>query len=67
VPRGLAHTWTRRRLAEETLSLLRTYGSLIRQHVITDVIPFNQAACLFDELANRKRDVLQAVFKVFDA
>lgn len=66
VPRGLSHTWTRRRLALETLDMLHLYSDLICQHVITDVIPFNDAPALFDDLASRKRSVIQAVFSVFD-
>lgn len=64
VPRGLGHTWSRRRLAEETIQLLRAYGKNIRKHMITDVARFDDAPLLFEELAQRKRPMLQVVFKV---
>ncbi len=66
VPRGLAHRWTRRNLADATIDLLRAYGSEICQHMITDIVPFNQSPALFEDLAQRRRSILQAVFKVFD-
>ncbi len=64
VPRGLAATWNRRRLANETVEFLKVYGALIKEHLITDVIPFDEAPALFTELSERRRHVLQAVFKV---
>ena len=64
VPRGLAHTWNRYRLAAETVRLLQTYGALIKAHLITDVVPFNEAPQLIAELAARRRHVLQAIFAV---
>jgi threonine dehydrogenase-like Zn-dependent dehydrogenase len=67
VPRGLNHAWTRQRLAEETAGLLSTYGKRIRECIITDILPFDDAPALFDDLANRRRSVLQAVFRVCGA
>jgi threonine dehydrogenase-like Zn-dependent dehydrogenase len=64
VPRGLGHLWSRRRLAHETVELLRQQGPLLRQHVITDVVPLETAPGLIDELATRRRHVIQAVFTV---
>lgn len=64
VPRGLAHSWHQRRLAGETITLLQTHGDLIKAHLITDVLPFEEAPTLFQALAERQRHVLQAVFKV---
>ena len=66
VPRGLAHRWTRRHLSDETVEVLRAYGSEICQHMITDIVPFDQSPALFEDLAQRRRNVIQAVFKVFD-
>ena len=43
VPRGLAHTWDRARLAQETIALLQLYGALVRDHIIADVVPFDDA------------------------
>lgn len=64
VPRGLAHTWNRQRLALATIDLLRAKGQLVRQHLITDIMPFDAAPALVADLAARKRHVLQAVFQV---
>jgi threonine dehydrogenase-like Zn-dependent dehydrogenase len=63
-PRGLKHLWDRRRLAQETVDLLRAKGSLIREHLITDVVPFDEAPQLVADLAARRRHVIQAVFEV---
>ena len=43
VPRGLAHTWDRERLSAETIDLLRADGDLIRKHLISAVVPFEEA------------------------
>jgi hypothetical protein len=61
VPRGLAHTWDRERLSAETIDLLRTDGTTIREHLITAVVPFEDAPELFADLAARRRHELQAV------
>jgi NADPH:quinone reductase-like Zn-dependent oxidoreductase len=62
VPRGLSHLWDRERLSAETVALLRAEGGPIAEHVITDVLPVEQAPDLLAELAQRRRHVLQAVF-----
>ncbi|QFU87159.1 zinc-binding alcohol dehydrogenase [Amycolatopsis sp. YIM 10] len=62
MPRGLAHTWDRERLSAETIGLLRTEGDAIRQHLITDLVPIEQAPELITAIAERRRHVLQAVF-----
>ncbi len=64
VPRGLAHEWHKGRLADATLDLLRSHGAAIREHVVTDVIPLEDAGPLITALAERRRHVLQAVFAV---
>jgi threonine dehydrogenase-like Zn-dependent dehydrogenase len=64
VPRGLQYTWTRRRLSEETIRLLCEYGKLIRRHIITDIVPYDDAPTIFEELNSRQRDAIQIVFKV---
>jgi hypothetical protein len=53
VPRGLAHTWDRERLSAETIDLLRADGTAIREHLITAVVPFEDAPELFTDLAAR--------------
>ena len=63
VPRGLAHAWDRARLAQETIALLQMYGPLVRDHIISDVVPFDAAPGLIADLAARRRHVIQAVFE----
>jgi threonine dehydrogenase-like Zn-dependent dehydrogenase len=64
VPRGLAPLWNRDRLSAETIELLRTHGDVIRREIVTDVVPFAAAPQLLDDLAARRREVIQAVFEV---
>jgi threonine dehydrogenase-like Zn-dependent dehydrogenase len=64
VPRGLAPAWPRRRLCDETVNLLGRYARPLRDHVITDIIPYDEAGALFSDLAARRRHILQAVFQV---
>jgi threonine dehydrogenase-like Zn-dependent dehydrogenase len=61
VPRGQAHLWDRERLSRETIGLLRARGADVREHVVTDVVPFAQAPALLADLAARRRHVIQAV------
>jgi hypothetical protein len=61
VPRGLAPTWDRERLSAATVDLLRTDGEEIRKHLISAVVPFDEAPALLDDLAARRRHELQAV------
>jgi NADPH:quinone reductase-like Zn-dependent oxidoreductase len=64
VPRGLTDLWNRTRLAEETLAFLQDCGELIREHVITDLVAFDEAPAFLAELAARRRRSIQAVFEV---
>ena len=64
VPRGAAGLWDRHRLSAETIALLRACGQEIREHLVTDVVPLEQAPVLMTELAARERHVLSAVFTV---
>ncbi|MGX6600677.1 zinc-dependent alcohol dehydrogenase [Micromonosporaceae bacterium Da 78-11] len=64
VPRGLASTWDRERLSAATIALLRTYGPEIRKHLISAVVPFDEAPGLLGDLAERRRQELQAVIAV---
>jgi NADPH:quinone reductase-like Zn-dependent oxidoreductase len=61
VPRGLAPTWDRERLSAATVDLLRTYGDAIRKHLVSAVVPFDEAPRLLADLAVRRRQELQAV------
>ena len=64
VPRGLAGTWDRRRLCRKTLELLQSHGDLVRQHLVTDLVPLDEAPALMRDLADRRRSTVQAVFAV---
>jgi threonine dehydrogenase-like Zn-dependent dehydrogenase len=66
VPRGLGFSWNRRRLARETVSLLKSYGELIREHMISDVVPFEEAPAFISDLVEHRRDFVQIVFQVTD-
>ncbi|MFY1686759.1 zinc-dependent alcohol dehydrogenase [Plantactinospora sp. WMMB782] len=61
VPRGLAPTWDRDRLSAETIALLRDYGDLVRKHLVSAVVPFDEAPALLTELADGRRHEVQAV------
>jgi threonine dehydrogenase-like Zn-dependent dehydrogenase len=64
VPRGLADRWDRRRLSHETLALLAAHGDDVRAHLLTDVVPFDDAPAVFADLSARRRHVLSAAFEV---
>ncbi|WP_433393479.1 zinc-dependent alcohol dehydrogenase [Micromonospora sp. KLBMP9576] len=64
VPRGLAPTWDRERLSAETIDLLRAYGDVIRKHLVSAVVPFEEAPTLLTDLAERRRQELQVVLTV---
>ena len=68
VPRGMADAWPRTALAAVTLDLLRERGREIREHVVTDVLPFEDGPRLLADLAERRlpSPPLQAVLR-FDA
>lgn len=63
VPRGTERHWDRERLSAETITLLRSEGAALHNHLITDVIPLGEAPQLFADVAARRRDVLQAVIE----
>ena len=64
VPRGLAPTWDRERLSADTIELLRADGDAIRAHLVTAVVPFDEAPELLTGLAERRRHEVQAVLAV---
>ena len=61
VPRGLAGTWNRRRLVEETGRLLAARGDLVRRHLVTDIVPLEQAPAVIQAVARRERAALGLV------
>jgi threonine dehydrogenase-like Zn-dependent dehydrogenase len=64
VPRGLAHAWDRQRLSAETTRLLAAHSGAVREHLVSDVVPFDDAPALMHDVAARRRHVLTAVFEV---
>lgn len=66
MPRGLAPLWDRRRLAEETVQLMKSHGALILAHMITHVVPFDDAPKFLANLVENRPDFLQIVFKVHE-
>jgi NADPH:quinone reductase-like Zn-dependent oxidoreductase len=63
VPRGLAPAWDRERLSAETVRLLARDGDAIRRHLITAVVPFDDAPALLTDLGTRRRQEVQAVLE----
>jgi threonine dehydrogenase-like Zn-dependent dehydrogenase len=61
VPRGLAPSWDRERLSGETAALLRAYGELVAQHLVSAIVPFEDGPTLLADLAARRRQELQVV------
>ena len=64
VPRGLSGSWDRARLSAVTLDLLAEHGDAVREHVVTDVVPFEDGPAAMVELAERRRSTIQTVFAV---
>ncbi|MCQ0970448.1 zinc-binding alcohol dehydrogenase [Paracoccus sp. TK19116] len=62
MPRVVAHAWDQRRLARETIRLLKAEGDLIRQHMITHVVPFDDAPGFLRRLVAERPDFMQVVF-----
>lgn len=61
-PRGTGGAWDRHRLSAETIGLLRSCGEEVREHLVTDVVPLEEAPRLMVEVARRRRRVISAVF-----
>lgn len=66
VPRGLESLWDRRRLAGETVQLMKSYGALIREHMITHVVPFDDGPRFLADLVENRPEFVQIVFKVHE-
>jgi NADPH:quinone reductase-like Zn-dependent oxidoreductase len=64
VPRGFSAVWNRVRLAAETIKMLESQGGLIKEHMITHVVPFDDAPAFISALLERRLEFLQVVFKV---
>jgi threonine dehydrogenase-like Zn-dependent dehydrogenase len=61
VPRVSEPSWDRRRLVEVTSQLVRARGPALLRHLVTDVVPFSDAARVMTELADRRRHAIQLV------
>jgi threonine dehydrogenase-like Zn-dependent dehydrogenase len=64
VPRGLAHLWDRKRLASETLAMLRDEAESILREVITHIVPFDDGPAFLSELVTHRPEFMQIVFQV---
>ncbi|WP_320194944.1 glycosyltransferase [Agrobacterium rosae] len=64
VPRGLSGHWDKRRLSLETVSLLKSHGAIIREQMITHVIPLEDGPAFLADLVTNRPEFLQIVFKV---
>jgi threonine dehydrogenase-like Zn-dependent dehydrogenase len=64
VPRTLHSSWDRHRLSVETVDLLRRRGPDIQRHLITDVVPLEQAPAMLNEIAGHRRHVVSVIFTV---
>jgi NADPH:quinone reductase-like Zn-dependent oxidoreductase len=62
VPRPLAGAWDRRRLANESIDLLRAHGKAVTEHLVTDVVALHDAPEFVADVAGRRRQTIQAVF-----
>lgn len=63
MPRAVAGAWDQRRLAHETLRLLHAEGDAIRAHMITHVVPFDDAPGFLRHLVADRPEFLQIVFE----
>jgi threonine dehydrogenase-like Zn-dependent dehydrogenase len=63
-PRGTSGHWDRARLSVETIRLLDARGDAIREHLVTDVLPLEEAPGLMLDVAARRRSVASVVFTV---
>lgn len=64
VPRRLTGSWNRRRLALATVDLLIAEGAAIREHMVTHVVPIEDAPAFLSELIENRPEFLQVVFQV---
>ncbi|WP_435168867.1 zinc-dependent alcohol dehydrogenase [Falsirhodobacter sp. 1013] len=63
MPRPVAAAWDQRRLAQETLALLAIDGEAIRQHMITHVVPYDDAPDFLRHLVRDRPEFLQIVLE----
>ena len=62
VPQGFGPAWPKLRLSQETLGLLAAHGPMIRDSMITHVVPFDEAPEFLSHLIHARPEFLQVVF-----
>jgi NADPH:quinone reductase-like Zn-dependent oxidoreductase len=67
LPRGLGHSWDRRRLSVETIELLQLFGDRMRSELITQVVPIEEAPSFLKRLMTERPDFVQIVFEISHA
>ena len=65
-PRGTAGHWDRARLSAETVRLLQRCGDEVREHLVTQVVPLEEAPRLMLDIVRHEQHVVSAVFTVGD-
>jgi NADPH:quinone reductase-like Zn-dependent oxidoreductase len=63
MPRGLGTSWDRRRLALETIEMLDLFGEVVKDELITHVVPYDEGPAFLKNLVETRPDFLQIVFK----
>jgi hypothetical protein len=51
-------------LSQETIALLRAYGAMIRESMVTHLIPFKQGLEFVSKLTEYQPEIIQAVLEV---
>lgn len=65
LPWGLERAWSRSRLSAETVTLLQQCGDAVRKHLITDIVPFDEAPAFLGNLCSSYHPAtIQAVFEL---
>lgn len=64
VPRGCGHAWDRERLSRETVRFLQARGGEVRDHLVTDVIPFEDGPGHLQALGRRERHTIGTVLSL---
>jgi threonine dehydrogenase-like Zn-dependent dehydrogenase len=61
LPRHQQKDWTKLRLSEETIAFMQEHGPLLKEHLVTHVVPLSKGQEIFDALAARDPSMLQVV------
>jgi threonine dehydrogenase-like Zn-dependent dehydrogenase len=63
MPRAQQSEWNRKRLSEETIAFLEQEGPLLKENLITHIVPFSKTQEVFDKLESRDPAMLQVVLQ----